>query len=287
MIVTREADPTRTHRPPGSGATACPAPTPSPPSLSSTAGKPCEAPSTRVHPSPLHPSAPSHALTATPAPLTRPLLITLGLLSIYLLLASLDRTVFKAAFVGLERIDRLEEADWYRLFRVLGSLWTWAAVALIVFAHDWGKVWRAPDLSLAKRLPNYRWGAMTRGLCIFLAPVVAGLFAEGAKRLVGRLRPIETDGFYAYATSFDALLDPPNGMASSHTAVAFGGMIVLISFFPRSAWVLLPAALGCAYTRIVSGAHFMTDVYLGALLGCAAARVFTPPLVRALDPFRR
>ncbi len=276
MIVTREAEPTRTQRVHAGSSS----PALSPQVLTSS---PAQVFAPSPHPA-VAPSVP-HPIPLPGRRLTRPLLIILGLCAIYLLLALFDRVVFKGAFVGLERIDRLEEADWYRLFRVLGSLWTWAAVALIVFAHDWGRVRRAPDLSMERRLPNYRWGAMTRGLCIFLAPVVAGLFAEGAKRLLGRLRPIETDGFYSYAGAFDALLDPPNGMASSHTAVAFGGIIVLISFFPRSAWILLPAAIGCAYTRIVSGAHFMTDVYLGALLGCAAARVFTPPLVRALDPF--
>jgi membrane-associated phospholipid phosphatase len=271
MITTREADPTRTHRAP-----APPAPQPAAPATP------------RPAPSPLHVPAisPLHA-TAAPNRWRRPVLIAIGLIAVYGILALLDRPAFKYFFVGLDRIDKLEEADWYRLLRVMGSLWMWTGIALILLVNDWAAVWRAPSLSLERRLPAQRWGALTRGLCVFLAPMIAGIFAEGVKRMVGRLRPIETDGFYTYAAAFDALLDPPNGMASSHTAVAFGGIIVLISFFPRFAWVLLPAAAGCAFTRIISGAHFLTDVYLGALLGCAAARIFTPPLIRALDPFPR
>ncbi len=273
MITTREADPTRTHRPPAPPAPLAPQPIAPAPSR------------TTPSPHPLTPSPP-HPLTSSRR-WRRPILIAIGLIAVYGILALLDRPAFKYFFVGLHRIDKLEEADWYRLLRVLGSLWMWTGIALILLVNDWAAVWRAPSLSLERRIPAQRCGALTRGLCVFLAPMIAGIFAEGVKRMVGRLRPIETDGFYTYAAAFDALLDPPNGMASSHTAVAFGGIIVLISFFPRFAWVLLPAAAGCAFTRIISGAHFLTDVYLGALLGCAAARIFTPPLIRALDPFPR
>lgn len=223
-------------------------------------------------PEPARP-APHEAPPPAPAPLVtrRGLCFTLAIVAFYLLLALLDRPVFRSLFVGLEGIERLEEADWYRLLRVLGSLWSWAAIAITLLAHDWGAGRRPPALTVGSPPPAWRFGALSRGLMVFTAPVIAGLLAEGAKRLVGRLRPIETDGYYVYLGTLDALLDPPNGMASSHVAVAFGGAMVAISLFPKAAWVLVPAALGCAATRIVSGAHFLTDVYVGALLGCLSA----------------
>jgi membrane-associated phospholipid phosphatase len=219
----------------------------------------------------------------------RQAILLLLLTGLYLVLVVLDRPVFKALFVGLERIDRLEEADGYRLFRVLGSLWSWGGIALVIFAHDWGRVGRVPALSLRRPPASWRFGSLSRGLMVFGAPVLAGLFAEGAKRLIGRLRPIETDGFYVYAGAFDAMLDPPNGMASSHCAVAVGGAVVVMAFFPKSGWILIPGAIGCAVTRLVSGAHFLTDVYLGAVLGYLAGVIVlgigmprsTPPAARA------
>jgi len=60
-------------------------------------------------------------------------------------------------------------------------------------------------------------------------------------------------------------------MASSHTAVAFGAAAMLARLFPGARIVWYGVAAGCALTRVASGAHFMSDVVVGALLGWLAA----------------
>src|SRR5688572_319332 len=166
MIVTREAEP-RSHRtlPAGAHAPGATAPAPHPHHASHSTAYPL----------------PVELPSAGPSTWRRQAIMMLLLTGLYLVLVMLDRAVFKALFVGLEQIERLEEADGYRLFRVMGSLWSWGGIALVIFAHDWGRVGRAPAMSLRRPPASWRFGSLSRGLMVFTAPVLAGLFAEGAK----------------------------------------------------------------------------------------------------------
>ena len=74
---------------------------------------------------------------------------------------------------------------------------------------------------------------------------------------------------------FPGFIDGHNlGLPSSHAAVAFGGACMLSVYLPKLRPLLLLLALGCAYTRLITGAHFASDVFVGALLGWVIARMF-------------
>lgn len=169
-------------------------------------------------------------------------------------------------FTTLRHPDRvtLESKDWYQFFRAMGYLPTWLAVGAAFIIHD-----------LARRAP---W-PLRRGTLVILAPIVAGALAELLKVLVPRQRPINNgaiDGEYVWGTPFEALRGVGNhGLASSHAAVAFGAAFVISRLFPGAGVVLIPLALACALTRMLTGAHFATDVYVGAGLGYAAAAILT------------
>jgi membrane-associated phospholipid phosphatase len=49
--------------------------------------------------------------------------------------------------------------------------------------------------------------------------------------------------------------------------VAFGAATALARLFPRAKWVWFLLAAGCGATRILSRAHFLSDVMLGSLMG--------------------
>jgi len=49
--------------------------------------------------------------------------------------------------------------------------------------------------------------------------------------------------------------------------VAFAAATALAHLFPRAKWVWFALAAGCAATRIIAHAHFLSDVMLGALMG--------------------
>lgn len=182
----------------------------------------------------------------------------------FLLLTLADRWAYHTLFVGPSRLNWLEDSEWYKLLRVQGSLWTWGLVALLLFAHD---------LRGADRPGSARW---ERGVRVFAAAALAGLLAEVIKPIVGRSRPIDTNGLYVFTGLFSGSSRSANGMPSSHAAVAFGALMTLAAYFPRARLVLGATACGCALSRVISGAHFLTDVYIGAVLGCVSARLIRP-----------
>src|SRR5690606_30976625 len=107
----------------------------------------------------------------------------------------------------------------------------------------------------------YNWTCLATFMLVSggLSGIVVGL----VKRLIGRARPdyfaeagvlsfspLSMDSYYA---SF------PSGQAA--TIGAFAGVLIL--FFPRSRYVVIPLALCLAATRAVLGAHFPSDVVAG------------------------
>jgi membrane-associated phospholipid phosphatase len=63
------------------------------------------------------------------------------------------------------------------------------------------------------------------------------------------------------------------GIPSSHAAVAFGGAFMLLRLFPGAGIIALLGATGCATTRILLGAHYLSDVLVAAALGLLASEL--------------
>ncbi len=177
----------------------------------------------------------------------RALWITLLLTLALLIFTILDKPLWKLLLLDPQK--SLEQKDWWQLLRQFGSLILWMIVASLYIIHDH-----------SRRRP----GAWHRGLMIFLAAAIAGGLAEALKGIVGRARPL-TSGEYQFKW-LEPHLHLPGGLASSHTAVAFGGAIMLSWFMPAWRIPLMLLAFLCAMTRIVVGAHFVTDVYVAILL---------------------
>jgi membrane-associated phospholipid phosphatase len=176
-------------------------------------------------------------------------------------------TIFdKRLFFALRVEDRaaLEGRDWYQAARAMGYLPVWLAAGAAIALHDAAR--------RGGRVP-------ARGGVVALAPALAGLLAEALKVVIPRQRPISNgvgDGEYVWGVPFEALRGVGNhGLASSHAAVAFGAAFVLARLYPASGFVLVPLAALCALTRLWAGAHFASDVYVGAWLGLAAAWALT------------
>jgi len=145
--------------------------------------------------------------------------------------------------------------DWGRLLRVMGFAGTWIAIAAFVRLHGGAT-------------------AARRAWLVFWSPVVAGAIAELAKLAVRRERPAIHDGFYGFRP-FDERTWNAAGLSfpSSHAAVAFGGAAMLARLYPRARWVGYTLAAGCAITRLLARAHFVSDVVFAAGLGWLAAWV--------------
>ncbi|MBX3366988.1 MAG: phosphatase PAP2 family protein [Phycisphaeraceae bacterium] len=189
----------------------------------------------------------------------------------FLVVSLLDAAAWRWLRFGEERW--LESRDWYQMLRQLGYLPVWIFV---------GVAYGLSDLYARRRGEPDRG---PRSVMIILAPVLAGLIAEMLKRTIGRERPPERAIItaenplpdqpslqYVYKPFLSGWTDDTNmGIPSSHAAVAFGAL-VLLGFMHRGArpvfWLL---AIGCAASRVIAGAHWLSDVYAGAVIGALCA----------------
>ncbi|MCW5774931.1 MAG: phosphatase PAP2 family protein [Phycisphaeraceae bacterium] len=171
----------------------------------------------------------------------------------------LDRVVYDALTWPPERRAAGELEDWYQMLRTVGYLPAWLGVGV--------------GILLLGRSEGSDRAASRRAAVVVLSALSAGLAAEALKLLVGRERP-EVSGVegawqgYVFRAPFGALADPSNlGFPSSHAATAFGGAFALAAAYPPLRWLAFVLACGCGLTRVLSGAHFASDVYGGAALG--------------------
>lgn len=212
-------------------------------------------------------------MSATRTPSRRPSrVVWIASLMVLLIVVStmLDWRLFHwLAETDQDRLAALKRRDWYQFLRAVGYLPTWAALGLGVALCD-----------------ARRRAGIGRGLLIVVAPIAAGALAELGKLIIARERPVRdgivhNEGAYTWKGLFRGFVDGGNlGMPSSHAAVAFGGAMMLAVLFPATRWLTLALAAGCGLTRLLSGAHFASDVVVGACLGVIVAwqlgRAFAP-----------
>ena len=177
----------------------------------------------------------------------------------FIILTLLDFPLLHLFYMGDERT--VENHDWYRMLRVVGYLGTWAVVGILFILHDRNR---------------------HRGAAVFLSALTAGALAELLKLIIGRERPVDgnqlQEGFYHFRPFLSGFTDGSNlGLPSSHAATAFGGCLMLAALLPNTRRFLILLALGCGITRMLTGAHFATDVYTGAILGYLVSLLYTKP----------
>ncbi|MCA9288349.1 MAG: phosphatase PAP2 family protein [Phycisphaerales bacterium] len=180
-----------------------------------------------------------------------------------------DSAAYHVLLVGKGAV---EGRWWYWVVRQMGSLTAWAPAAVLVGVATPGS-WRR---------------RVRAGAAVFVAAGLGGLLAEVLKPVIGRERPLHHDGvsvFRPLAGRFDGGL----GFPSSHVGVAFGGAWMLwrlarsrvtrsagAGLAVRSPWVwagvlAIVLAVACATSRTLTGAHFLSDVVAGGMLGVLAA----------------
>lgn len=146
------------------------------------------------------------------------------------------------------------EKDWGRMLRVMGSLVFWLPLTLAVWLER-----RARELRGAGRV----W-------LLLAAPTLGGGVGELLKMLFRRERPGLHDGEWVFRAFTDQPFATKDlGLPSSHVVVAFAGAAVLARLFPRAAPVVYLLAAGCAMSRVLARAHFVSDSVVGALAGWA------------------
>jgi undecaprenyl-diphosphatase len=153
------------------------------------------------------------------------------------------------------RLSGVYDRDWGRALRSMGYWPLWIALSFALWLTD-----------------RARGRGVQRAAILAGAVTVAGVSDEVLKLVVRRDRPGVLDGAYAFRSWPDRPFDSSGfGMPSSHAIIAFAAAAALTEFFPAAAIVWYGLAVGCAVTRVLSGAHFVSDVVVGALLGIMIA----------------
>jgi undecaprenyl-diphosphatase len=110
------------------------------------------------------------------------------------------------------------------------------------------------------------WGGETRWFALAAAGSAAlvGIATfVSLKRVSGRKRPCEI------ASHCWATLLPPDQFSfpSGHTITAFAVGVTFSEFYPALLPILLFCALSIAFSRVLLGMHFLSDVLAGAAIG--------------------
>lgn len=106
---------------------------------------------------------------------------------------------------------------------------------------------------------------------VFCAVLAAGIVAKVLKTIIGRFRPLffealDITGFNPFTTEWAF-----NSMPSGHAAASFAGLVMLGLLAPRIKWFTWTLAIVVGVSRVAYGAHWPTDVLLGAFIGMVAA----------------
>lgn len=117
---------------------------------------------------------------------------------------------------------------------------------------------------------------------LLFTALAAGLACDAVKMLVHRVRPV--DFSYAadqatfkglsflHASSVSQFFDSSyHSFPSAHTATAIAFAMALGAMFPTAARWFLAVAVTCAVSRFDGGAHYVSDTFVGAILGYAVA----------------
>ena len=207
-------------------------------------------------------------------PMRTKAILALVLLAGFVVLTFLDGWIYRAIDPSLASRARLDAQLWYLILRHTGSLWTWLAVGAVLVG-----------VAALQRAQYPRRPLWLDGLFVALSAGTSGLAAELGKLIIARERPatIETldSGLqalvyqgYHFRGPFAGFLDGSNlGLPSSHAATAAGGAFALALLRPRLGLLAVGLALGCGISRLLTGAHFATDVYAGVVLGLILSRL--------------
>lgn len=184
-----------------------------------------------------------------------------------------DRAVYvHIALKDPARLDALNSADWYRTLRIAGAPWVWLFVAAVMVLYDAGKGERsARQTNTNPGLLRGGSAALRRATFLLLSALLSGGAAEIIKALVGRYKPDTegVDGYFRFASLHERFVEfrwNDLGFPSSHAALAFGACFAMSIMLPRARIVFIAMAIGCAVTRLLAGAHFLSDTYAAVLL---------------------
>jgi len=123
-----------------------------------------------------------------------------------------------------------------------------------------------------------------RAAVVVLVLAAAGFASSTGKMLAGRERPLESRGTSVFHGPWKGPVSSrQQSMPSGHTTTAAALAVVLGRFYPRLSGLVAALAIGVGLNRIVTSAHYPSDVIVGGWLGfCVAVWLLSRPRLLTL-----
>jgi membrane-associated phospholipid phosphatase len=162
----------------------------------------------------------------------------------------------------------------------LGDSWAFAHLSLpTVYDHGWGRllktagylpVWLLVGVALYRSTTTL--SGRRHALILMAAPTLSGALSEILKLLIRRERPGPNAGAYVFRSFADHPFSTAGfGMPSGDAIVAFAACVILARLWPRARLIWYGLAVGCVFARVLSHAHFLSDVTVAGIIGWAVA----------------
>jgi undecaprenyl-diphosphatase len=146
------------------------------------------------------------------------------------------------------------------------SGWIFALGALVLFG-----ALMARQRGLGARMDAALGVLAGRAFFIIAVNAVSGLLSLALKMMFGRARPRLYDSFGAFHFDMFSIKSSVLSFPSGHTVTVFATATALAFMVPRAGKVLIAVALLIGVSRIVTGAHYPSDVIAGMALGVATS----------------
>ncbi|QQR68458.1 MAG: phosphatase PAP2 family protein [Alphaproteobacteria bacterium] len=180
---------------------------------------------------------------------------------------------FAHAYPEIERgfrvVTELGESSWY--------LWSSGLSGLICWGLARSTYWPRAHARLMQGAIGCAW--------IFSCVAISGILTQILKRLIGRPRPSlsEKMGLDMFVFMPFAGSARWQSMPSGHATTVFVLLLALLPFLSRP-WrgAGLALALVIAASRIITNAHYLSDLFAGALVAVATVGLLTPRFARLL-----
>jgi membrane-associated phospholipid phosphatase len=171
----------------------------------------------------------------------------------FLLVSLADRSFYRFTCAWDLQVD----SGLNHALRAMGYWPFWAAVSVVLLLID------------RRRMAGQRIRAITeRAELLLWTTLLAGITANVLKVLLRRERPINHDGEYVFRGFDDRFLDAGGlGLPSGDVSIAAAAAFVLLRMTPEARFIWLLVIAGSAFSRLVNGAHFLSDVYVAILIG--------------------
>ena len=181
------------------------------------------------------------------------------------------------------------------LFRFFGDVFrakVWLVVTAALVVAFYIKKTVVSKYNLIEKIKNFKFYEIfidfiektktSNALFIFCSIFSSCLLAGGLKVVLGRARPIFFEalgmtGFYPF--TFDWAF---NSMPSGHTVASFAGLVMVGMLAPRIKGLTWGLAILIGVSRVCVGAHWPSDVLLGAFIGMVMADLVKWRLMRRI-----